>query len=237
MAAIRSSRQKQGVSKNAAKFLLKDTRSKTNKAYNKGWRRWSDWCQHNQPSLNPEEYQVQYVLEFLMDNNQYSYQTLNGLRSAITSVFKVLHPYQPTLADQQLIANFFKAKRRTETRIPSVSQLKTWDLTLINNFIRKTMSESQNLTLTTLQQKTILLVGMATMGRPRSDLGRMQYQDIQFKYQKSSVVGVTIHFREPKESQVKTTQLGILADKSICPTSTLLLFKEKSEHLRNTQLR
>ncbi|KAG1468015.1 hypothetical protein G6F56_004081 [Rhizopus delemar] len=119
MAIIRRSRQKQGVSKTAAKFLPKATRSNTNKAYDKGWRRWSDWCQRHQPSLDLEEYQVQYVLEFLMDNNQYSYQTLNGLRSAIASVFKVLHPYQPALADQQLIANFFKAKRRIEIRIPS----------------------------------------------------------------------------------------------------------------------
>ncbi|KAG1462468.1 hypothetical protein G6F56_005509 [Rhizopus delemar] len=39
MAIIRRSRQKQGVSKTAAKFLLKATRSNTNKAYGKGWRR------------------------------------------------------------------------------------------------------------------------------------------------------------------------------------------------------
>ncbi|KAG1441505.1 hypothetical protein G6F56_011451 [Rhizopus delemar] len=125
MATIRSSRQKQGVSKNAAKFLLKDTRSNTNKACNKGWRRWSDWCQHHQPSLNPEEYQVQYILEFSMDNNQYSYPTLNDLRSAIASVFKVLHPYQFALANQQLIAKFFKARRRTEICIPPAPQLET----------------------------------------------------------------------------------------------------------------
>lgn len=45
-------------------------------------------------------------------------------------------------------------------------------------------------------------------------------------------MGITLHFRELKELHIKTTQLGILTDKSLCPTSTLLIFKEKSEHLR-----
>ncbi|KAG1488932.1 hypothetical protein G6F46_001125 [Rhizopus delemar] len=73
------------------------------------------------------------------------------------------------------------------------------------------------------------------MSRPRSDIGRLQFQDIIFKFEGSNnsiPTGVKIHFREPKENQVKTTRLGLLQDTRICPVSTLYLFISKSNDLR-----
>ena len=95
----------------------------------------------------------------------------------MASVYKIIHPQNPALANQQLITAFFKAKRRPEIRIPSVQQLETWDLEIMTRYIRKTMPSSQTLFLYTLQHKTILLLGIATMGRTRSDLERLQHQE------------------------------------------------------------
>ncbi|KAG1374117.1 hypothetical protein G6F61_009607 [Rhizopus arrhizus] len=60
--------------------------------------------------------------------------SLNDLRSAMASVYKIIHPQNPALANQQLITAFFKAKRRLEIRIPSVQQLETWDLDIMTSY-------------------------------------------------------------------------------------------------------
>ncbi|KAG0734613.1 hypothetical protein G6F57_015318 [Rhizopus arrhizus] len=58
---------------------------------------------------------------FLADNQHFSYQYLNGLRSSIAPVFKHIHPHQKPIASQQNISRFFTAKRKTEIRIPTVA--------------------------------------------------------------------------------------------------------------------
>jgi hypothetical protein len=52
---------------------------------------------------NFEEYHVQNVLKFLIDNQYYSTQRLNTKRSAIASVFKYIHPEEESIALQPLI--------------------------------------------------------------------------------------------------------------------------------------
>jgi integrase len=105
----------------------------------------------------------------------------------------------------------------------------------MTDFLVSTWADSNSLTLYDLQLKTIALLCLATMARPRSDIGRLQFQDIIFNFEDSSnstLTGVKIHFREPKETQVKTTSLGLLQDTRLCPVSTLYLFISKSNHLR-----
>ncbi|KAG1255818.1 hypothetical protein G6F68_010076 [Rhizopus microsporus] len=139
------------------------------------------------------------------------------------------------LSLQPTIQAFFAAKRRSEVRIPTIQQLETWDTNRMTAFILSSWADSNTLTLTDLQLKTIALLCLATMARPRSDEGRLQFRDTIFKYQDSSnmtVSGLTLHFRVPKEAQVKTTQLGVLQESRLCPVTTLHIFIQKTATLR-----
>ena len=101
---------------------------------------------------------------------------MNGIRSSVTSVWKIIHPKEIPIAEQPLIAEFFAAKRKTEIFIPKPEQLMTWDTDLLVQYINQTWPVNSNITLHNLQLKTLILLCLATMGRRRSDLGRLQYK-------------------------------------------------------------
>ncbi|KAG0805309.1 hypothetical protein G6F20_012009 [Rhizopus arrhizus] len=234
MALIYKSGIRDSINDKTTTFLLKATRQSTHKAYNNGWKVWSNWCRSQNPKLEPEEYSPNNVLQFLVDNQHFSYQYLNGLRSSIASVFKHIHPHQKPIASQPNISRFFTAKRKTEIRIPTTSQLETWDINLLIQFIKDKLSPTAELNLQRLQLKVILLTCINTMGRPRSDVGRLQHRDVKFITSEisSDLEGVVLRIRTPEESQFKTSKLGMVDDKEVCLVSTLFVFMHKTKGCR-----
>ncbi|KAG1370665.1 hypothetical protein G6F61_011843 [Rhizopus arrhizus] len=234
MEVIRKKRKNEGLNDDEIEFLAHTIRQNTNRVYNNGWRKWEDWCKQQQPPVDPQEYNVDHVFKFLMDNRKYSVQHLNGIRSAIASVFKVIHPTQPPLAQQEKIAQFFQAKRLQEIKIPKEADMITWDTDILTNFIKITWADNTLLTLTDLQFKTLSLLCLATMARPRSDIGRLQFQNIHFKIEEGQAISVIIHFTEAKETNIKSTQLGLVEDRELCPTTTLYFFIQKTASIRSS---
>ena len=56
------------------------------------------------------------------------------------------------------------------------------------------------------------------MWRPRSDIGKSQYRDVNFNQDDQGLLqGVTLTARSPKEIEAKSSRLGALKDKEICP--------------------
>ncbi|CEP10671.1 hypothetical protein, partial, partial [Parasitella parasitica] len=101
------------------------------------------------------------------------------------------------------------------------------------DYVKTKLSPTVTLYLEQLQLKTILLLCMSTMWRPRSDIGRLQYCDIIFK--KDDTGGTSsfrIHSRNPKEGPVKSTILGELSDEDMCTVRTLFTFILKTASLR-----
>ncbi|KAG1468574.1 hypothetical protein G6F56_003755 [Rhizopus delemar] len=94
-------RQTEDLNEEEISYLQQKHRTNTLKVYNVGWRKWADWCHRQNPKVSPEEYTVSHVLKFLMANRHYSVQHLNGIRFAITSVFKTLHPHEMEIAQQK----------------------------------------------------------------------------------------------------------------------------------------
>lgn len=108
-----------------------------------------------------------------MAHKQYSNITyLNTLRSAIASVFKQLHPTQVPIALQPLTQEFFQAKRKQPVPVRPDHKLTTWDIDIVLQFLMTRMGQNQSITLAELQKKTIVLTCIATMARPRSDVGK-----------------------------------------------------------------
>jgi hypothetical protein len=194
MALIHSKRQEEGVSLEVSDYLTKATRRSTNKAYNNGWLKWSTWCNSQSPKLDPEQYNVNNIVNYLSHYQNYSHQHLNTLRSSIASVFEVIHSNKLEIAKQPPIQQVFRAKKNAEVRIPSQAKLETWDVPILLAFIRIKYASSSQLPIYDLQQKVLLLLCISAMGRPRSDLGRAQYNDVTI--QENSAV---IYFRQPKK--------------------------------------
>lgn len=212
--------------------MEKSVRSNTAKVYNGGWKKWVSWCNTQTPKIDPTEYDVHQVFKFLMEFKHLSSSHLNGLRSAIASTFKTLHPNETPLVNQPIIIEFFKAKRHQEIKIPTKIQLVTWDVNILISYINKKLKDTKNLQLYDLQIKTLLLLCMSTMGRPRSDIGRLQHRDIQLDFYEDKAVAATIIFREAKETNVKTSQLGLIEEEDLCPVRTLAWFMSKSSPVR-----
>jgi hypothetical protein len=229
MAIIDDYRKKKGIEKQTIQFLKQRTRESTQRTYDNGWNQWASWCNSN--NTDPCQYNPHNVLAFLVANQQYSNTHLNTLRSAIASVFSVIHESEKPIADQQLVKEFFSAKRRSNVQIPTTQQLFTWDLTILLRYVKGQLSPTNNIPLHQLQIKTILLLCMATMWRPRSDIGRLQHRDIHINTEKTGSFHATIHARTPKEGQVKSIIIGEYIDEQLCPVKTLIGFLQKNNQV------
>ncbi|KAG1042835.1 hypothetical protein G6F43_011801 [Rhizopus delemar] len=218
LAVIRQKRKKEGIDADASDFLENSIRTNTARVYNGGWKKWVIWCKAQEPMIEPTRYDVQQVFRFLMEYKHLSSSHLNGIRSAIASTFKTLHPEEIPLANQPIIVGFFKAKRHQEIRIPNKTQLMTWDINILIDYIKIKLQNTQGLSLYDLHIKTLLLLCMSTMGRPRSDIVRFQHRDIQLDFYENKVAATTIIFREAKETN--STSLVYVSIESFKTTTT-----------------
>jgi hypothetical protein len=231
MAVVRRAQQQKGLSQEEMEFLEGAQRSGTKKTYDNGWNIWVTWCQEHK--IDFEEYHVQNVLKFLIDNQHYSTQHLNTIRSAIASVFKYIHPEEEPIALQPLIQEFFSSKRNQPVKVPAEHKLKTWDIDIVVKYLHYNFSDNEAISLKNLQLKTITLLCIATMARPRSDVGKIQYRDVILQHDdQGKLLGAIVYFRQPKEAQVKSCTMGIANDVTICPVVTLSLFIQRTIQLR-----
>ncbi|CEI98221.1 hypothetical protein RMCBS344292_12336 [Rhizopus microsporus] len=194
-----------GIDELTNRFLQQSHRKRTHQLYNRRWSLWTSWCKKQQLAINNLQYELKNILKLLVQQQYYSYQYLNVIRSSVGSIFKIVHKDKPPLAQHPLILEFFVAKKRSEVILPNKQQLETWDLDILLQYMVKDYSNNDILSLPQLQEKAILLLCIAMMWRPRSDIGTLQARDIEFSYinEGSSttqiVTGMTLHIRQPKE--------------------------------------
>ncbi|KAI9490990.1 hypothetical protein BDB00DRAFT_874835 [Zychaea mexicana] len=127
--------------------------------------------------------------------------------------------------------NFFNAFERSTVKLPNISK-EACDIQLVVNLIR-TWGPNQNLTLSQLQQKTVISLCLATMWRTTSDIGKIQLQDVSFTYnEKGTPTGATIIESEPKEGQAKRSRLGAIEESLFCPMKTSWDWMQRFHDLR-----
>jgi len=120
------------------------------------------------------------------------------------------------------------SKRHSEVRTPSEQQLATWDVDILVTYIKEQLFPTSMLSLSQLQMKTILLLCIAIMWRPRSDIGQLQYRDVVLK-QNETTTSLRVHARQPKEGQVKSVTLGTVEEVEVCPVRTTQEFILKTK--------
>ncbi|KAG1175130.1 hypothetical protein G6F46_000887 [Rhizopus delemar] len=113
-------------------------------------------------------------ISFLNAHNHLPTPTLNVYRPSIASVFNIIHEKRRPIVEDPLIASFFQAKRKSEVR-----------------------GQNEGLDVAQLQKKTVIWMGIATMMRPRLDLERLQYQDVEFKWSDDGqLLGISLTSRQ-----------------------------------------
>ena len=85
VAYLKQSYAAQEVSESASRLLLSSWREKSSKSYDSLFRRWVSWCEER--NTDPITSPVNELVNFLADlhDKGYSYRSLNGYRSAISS--------------------------------------------------------------------------------------------------------------------------------------------------------
>jgi hypothetical protein len=155
------------------------------------------------------------------------------MRAALTSVFQVCYPDMPKIANHEYFQSFFKAKRSMTVPIPKPDKLETWDLDIVMHHLQHHYTNNDELPTYELQKKAIVLTCIATIWRPRSDVGRIQERDITFaKDDADQVTGVTLVVRQPKEAQSKYSRYGVMKDSPLCPVKTLFDYIQRTKELR-----
>ncbi|CEG70599.1 hypothetical protein RMATCC62417_06465 [Rhizopus microsporus] len=124
----------EGLTIQEVECLSQATRSKTQKAYDHGWRVWSNW--YEKYDLDPQAYDPQMVFRFLNARAHLSAPTLNVYRSSIASVFNIIHQGKTPIAEDSLIVSFFQAKRKSEMLIPDQDKQQVWDVQQVITCIR-----------------------------------------------------------------------------------------------------
>ena len=62
------------------------------------------------------------------------------------------------------------------------------------DYIKNNWLNTTSLTLYDLQSKTIILFCLTAMAQPRSDVGRIQYRNVQLELHQGELVSVMLHF-------------------------------------------
>lgn len=168
------------------------------------------------------------VVEYLVLTEALAYATLNNIRSAIASVSRVIYSTKPPLASHPAILGFLKAKQRRFLKLPNIHE-EAFDIQMITNHVLS-WGPTAALPVAKLQLKALYLLTVATMWRPRSDLGKLQFRDLSI-----TTAGLTVIARHPKEGKPKTSKVGgRVANCETCPVATMEEFIKKTTHLRST---
>ncbi|CEI87698.1 hypothetical protein RMCBS344292_02107 [Rhizopus microsporus] len=156
-------------------------------------------------------------------------------RSSIASVFNIIHEDKRYIAEDPLIVSFFQAKRKSETKTPTIGKQEIWDIQQIIVYVRG-WGPNASLGLARLQKKTIIWIGIASIMRLCSDLGKLQYRDVDLSLSEDGqLLEVSLTSREPREIQWKTIKVGTAeqAKDDDCPVRASTEFMDRTASLRH----
>jgi integrase len=149
------------------------------------------------------------------------------MRSSVASVFAVIHQDKLPLAATEPIKAFFQAKQRKTMVLPN-RQDEIWDIRILLKHIKAFGDNNETMDIKKLQIKAMILLCIATMWRPSSDIGQLKWRNIEWIWNgmdRTNPEGVYIISENPKEQCQKRSTLAALQPISnMCPVSTLFYF-------------
>ncbi|SAL96228.1 hypothetical protein, partial, partial [Absidia glauca] len=190
---IRKYYEAQGVVGPMSDMLSSPIRRSSASTYDSSWHRWVLWCLDQRPQVHPVPYNPLKVIAWLSAHPTLAYSTVRSHISGLASVWGAIHPEEPPVAKNSIIKRFLQARKRAPRPLPQVAD-GTWDVRLLLDHVAN-WGDTDNLDLVKLQDKTIILLTIGTMWRPRSDIGRLQCRDIEWLYEtpdSTTIKGVSL---------------------------------------------
>lgn len=192
--------------------------------YNVGLRLWWKFCREKRTNMFVAS--VPLALEFFTRyfNRGSSFSSLNSYRAALSQIFG------PNFSEDFRIKRFFKGLSCLRPPLPKYQ--KTWDPSVVLNYVRKL--SGSNLGLENLTYKTAILLALTT-GQRVQTLASINIQDIETF---SNRIEIPIKKRL-KTSNINRVQPTLVLpfyvhDVNICPGKTLLLYVERTKDIRGT---
>jgi hypothetical protein len=162
----------QGVVGPMSDMLSSPIRQSSASTYDSSWHRWVLWCLNQRLQVHPIPYDPLKVIAWFSSHPSLAYSTIPSHISGLASVWGAIHPEKTPVAKYPLFKRYLQARRRAPRPLPQISD-GTWDVRLLLDHVAN-WGDTDKLYLVKLQDKTILLLTIGTMWRPRSDIGRLQ---------------------------------------------------------------
>jgi len=187
---IREALSKAGVEETVQEELLKAERKSTRSNNDSGWRQYALYCQEK--GKDPKKYDINAALEHLTQVGKRSHGSAKMGRSAIAQTWKIVHPEEALLSEHPLCKKLFKALRERHPGKPK--RRAAWDANKVLERLKR--YDNETITLPKLARKAATLLAMATFWRPRSDLSRIELEDVIIEEE-----GLDIVATKPKEGR------------------------------------
>lgn len=161
MAAIRQSLSHQKISKGVSSILLASWRKGTQKQYESAWRSFCGWC--SERSCNPFSCSVKTILKYLsylFYRKGFQYRTINVHRSAVSMTHLPIN--NCCVGEHPLVSRLMKGIANLRPPVPKY--LKTWDVSIVLNYLLK-LSPAPSLSLKTLTLKLVMLMAIVKASR------------------------------------------------------------------------
>ena len=178
LAAISGLKQ-QGFSQSALSVIIEDTVLSTRTVYDAKWIVFTSWCKNQIPVILPHKINVPQLADFLcylFNTKHLSLTTLQGYRSAISSVLKCYN--REHITQDPIISRLIQGFRRILPRKPRFI-LPKWNLALVLKCLSQPpFHPLENCSIQHLTWKTAFLVLLGTACR-RSELHAMDFKSIE----------------------------------------------------------
>ena len=160
MEGFRQQQTAQGLSRDAADLLTSSWRKGTRAAYNSSWSKWYSWC--TERATHPVHAPVEMIVEFITDmwKAGYGYNTINGYRSAISSLHAQIDGLpvgQHPLVKRAMTGVF-------NVRPPMPKYADTWRVDVVLDYINR-MGPNAGLGDKALSHKLAMLLALTTASR------------------------------------------------------------------------
>ena len=214
----------EGVLPETKELFLKVERKQTKKTYESLWKRFATFAQGR--GRDPEDYNVNLGLDFIASLAKQSRSNICLARSMLSKTWKMRHPTLPVFGDHALTKELMKAIRESMPKRPKKRE--TWDVERVRSHLRTIDSEKSDLR--TLSEKTVTLLAIESIWRPRSDLSRIHLKDVTITPE-----GMSFTARQPKEGESKSAFINRLPETAICPVATMEHYIRRTSALRRDQ--
>ncbi|XP_071789789.1 uncharacterized protein [Asterias amurensis] len=231
VAALRKQFTAKGFSQEVSQVMLDSCRPSTHKQYQSAWTTWCSWCDRR-GLCDPVSAPITEIVEFLVTcekDKGLSYRSLGVYKSAISMYHQPLEgkPVGQSADVCKLMKGFYNRNP------PRPKYALTWEVDQVLQYI-KTLPPNDSLSLKLLSLKTVLLLGLVTLGRV-SSLVHIDIRDLCVSQSELRFIPTKLHKQNRPGNNIKSVIIESYEEKQICPVYAISKYLARTRALRGTE--